>query len=193
MYDDAPSKGAPMKGLIRMSLRLVLAVAVVVLVGGCVHVSDDGKRQVIDYAVWVPLGLLVGCLAAGGLGWSLRNTSQRLGFGLILAGFMLLVIGVPSLFRDRITIDEHRFTMRTGIWGLSAVHSVDFDRLTGVRIVIEQETDSRGRERTHRVMLCQSKNGTIDKLPWGNAMCEAAEPYIVKTIKERGISFRDER
>ncbi|HVP10395.1 MAG TPA: hypothetical protein VMV94_04310 [Phycisphaerae bacterium] len=175
------------------AVRLVSAGIALALLSGCVRVTDDGDRQVIDYELWVPLVLLLGCLVAIPAGWFLRDTSQRIGWGLMILGVLFLITGVPSIWRDRVTIDAQKFTVRTGFWGVTSVHAVDFDDVQLMRLIVEEKTDSRGRSRTNEYLACQKKSGGIAKVPMSNEMCQTALPYILKAAEQRGISVSDER
>jgi hypothetical protein len=182
-----------MNSRILKTLHLSTVVLVSTFASGCIRVSDDGDRQVIAYELWVPLTLLLACLAAMVAGWFLRKASPGRALGVALAGFVLLVLGVPSLSRDRVTIDERQFIVRTGLWGMTSVHSVTFDDVQLMRIIFETSTNSRGRERTLCFLVCQRKSGPNAKVPMNNNMCEAALPYIVKAAEKRNIPVSDER
>jgi len=175
------------------TLRLSAAVLIGVLAGGCVHVSDNGDCQVIAYELWVPLALLLSCLGAMLVGWFLRKVFPGRALGAAVAGFVILVLGVPSLFRDTVTIDNQKFIVRTGLWGITSVHSATFDDVQLMQIISETRTNSRGRERTLYFLVCQRKSGPNAKVPINNTMCETALPYIVKAAEKRNIPVSDQR
>lgn len=159
---------------------------------GCVSEETDGATHVFTYETWVPLSVLLGGLAAAPAGWFLRKSSARFGWALLLLGPVAAIFFAPSLFRDRAEVDETSLFIRTGIWGLTAVHEVPFDTLEQVRIVSEETRGRRGRKRTNYFMLCEQNNGNTAKVPINNAVSEAAAPEFLKRVSELGIPVTDE-
>ena len=173
-------------------LRVAFPAMILLLIGGCVRVTDDGNRQVLDYELWVPFTVLLACLAVLPAGWFLQRASQRFGLGLMVVGLALLVILVPTLFRDKVTIDDQRVSTRTGLWFFGSAESVDFDNINRVVIAVVQSTDSKGRQQTGRCVVCEKKTGPAVRLSLGG-MFDAALPYILKAAEKHGVRISDER
>lgn len=181
-------------GVNRMSRRVHCFIAVMVLLtlGGCVHEKVDGSTQSFTYELWVPLSALVVGIVAAPAGWFLRKTSQRFGWGLLIIGPLAAIFLAPSLFRDRAVVDDSGFSLRTGIWGLTAVHEVRFEELQRVRIISEEVTGRRGSKRTEYFLLCERKDGTTAKVPVNNKVAQAAAPHFLKRVSDHGIPIADE-
>ncbi|HEY1784917.1 MAG TPA: hypothetical protein VGG30_05180, partial [Pirellulales bacterium] len=142
-----------------MNKCFVLAILLAV-VGGCVQESTDGATQTFSYELWLPVCVLLGGIVAAPAGWYLREYSGRLGWALLIGGPIAAIFFAPSLFRDRAIIDDAGFSLRTGIWGLTAVHEVKFDDIKVVRVTAEEVTGRRGRKETKVYMICERKDGT---------------------------------
>lgn len=176
----------------RNSHYVVFGAFVLLAVCGCVDEGSDGSTQTFAYELWVPLSaLLIGIFAALG-GWFLRNTSARFGWGLLVVGSIAAIVFAPSLFRDRAVLDEASFSIRTGIWGLTAVHQVEFDGLQKVRITSEEVRGRRGSKRTNFYLLCETNDGDNVKFPINNKVSQAAAPHFLQRVSELGIPILDE-
>jgi hypothetical protein len=169
-------------------------IATILLLGvsGCVHESLDGQTRTFTYDLWVPLSVLMGGLVAVPAGWFLRKTSARFGWGLLVIGPVVAIFFAPSLFRDRAVVDDATFSLRTGIWGLTAVHEVKFEDLKQVRLISEEVRGRRGSKRTNYYLLCERRDGTSAKVPANNKMAKAAAPHFLRRVSERGIPILDE-
>lgn len=178
--------------LSRKTRRYSLAAIVLLFVSGCVRESADGPNQIFTYELWVPFSVLFSGLVAAPAGWFLRKTSARLGWGLLIAGLVATLFFTPSLFRDRAVVADTAFSLRTGIWGLTAVHDVKYDDLKRIRIISEEVSGRRGSSRTNYYLLCERSDGTTEKIPVSNNVAQAAAPYFLKKASARGIPVVDE-
>ena len=161
-------------------------------VAGCIHESSDGPTKTFTYELWVPLSVLLIGVVAVPSGWFLRKENEKLGWGLLVIGSLASILFAPSLFRDRAIVDDSTFSLRTGIWGLTAIHEVKFQNLKQVRIVSEQVSGRRGMKRTNFYFLCERNDGTSVKVPVANNVSQAAAPYFLKRITDLGIPILDE-
>ena len=127
------------------------------------------------------------------LGLSLRRISGRLGWMALVMGPLAVVLFAPSLLRDRVSLGENGFQVRTGLWGLTSVHEVDFARVQRVRIVSEEKPGYHGIPHTNCYLLCEQKDGTSDKVPITNTVCKAAAPRIFQALKDRRIPIINEQ
>lgn len=71
------------------------------------------------------------------LGFVLRKTASQLCWVLILAGAFSIVGLAPSTFIDRSEVDDESVSIRTGLWGWTAVSGVRFQDLRAVRLTTE--------------------------------------------------------
>ena len=176
----------------RNSLYVATGTFVLLAASGCVHEGSDGPTRSFTYELWVPLSvLLVGIFAALG-GWFLRKTSARFGWGLLVLGAIAAIVFAPSLLRDRAVVDDASFSIRTGIWGVTAVHHVRFDSLQKVRIISEEVRGRRGSKRTNFYLLCETSDGDNVKLPINNKVSQAAAPHFLEKVSQLGIPVIDE-
>lgn len=159
---------------------------------GCVDEAIDGSTQTFTYEWWVPLTVLFGGLVAAPAGWFLRNLSARIGWGLLIAGPIAAIFFAPSLFRDRVVVDDSRFSVRTGIWGFTAVHEVKYDDLKQVRITFEETRGRRGSKRKNYYLVCERKDGSSAKVSVNNDVALAAAPAFLKKVSDRNIPIVDE-
>ncbi len=169
-----------------------LATFLLLGIGGCVREDVNGSTITVTNELWAPLVALVGGIAAAPAGWYLRKKSTRFGWGLLILSPVAVVGLAPSLFLDRAVVDDTHFSLRTGIWGLTAVHEVKFADLTRIRLISEESTGRRGRKRTDYYLLCERKDGTSSKVPLGNKVAETAAPHLVERAQALNIPIVDE-
>jgi hypothetical protein len=171
--------------------KCFLSAILLVILGGCVQETTDGATQTFTYEWWVPLSVLLAGIVAAPAGWVLRNSSERLGWALLILAPIAAIFFAPSLFRDRAMVDDSGFSVRTGIWGLTAVHEVKFDDLKQVRLISEEVTGRRGAKHTNFYLLCERKDGTSAKVPLNNTVSEAAAPHFVQRLADHGIPIAE--
>jgi len=176
----------------RVSVYCFLAAVVLSGASGCVHESSDGPTRTFTYELWVPASVLIGGLAAAPAGWFLRKSSARFGWGLLFVAPIAAIFFAPSLFLDRAVVDDNTFSLRTGIWGLTAVHEVRFDDLKTVRIIAEETSGRNGSKRKNYYLICERIDGSTSKVPVNNNVAQAAAPRFLEKIADRGIPIQDE-
>ncbi len=162
------------------------------LVTGCVQESDADGARVYTYEMWVPTSVLLLGLAAGPVGFAMRERSGRLGWGLMIAGPVAAFFFAPSLFRDRVVVANDGFHVRSGIWGLTAVHSVKFADLQRIRITSETSRTRRGGKRTNYYFVCERKDGSVSKVPVSGTISEAASEQMLLHAIAYGVPIVNE-
>jgi hypothetical protein len=172
--------------------HVVIAAFLLLGLSGCVQEDVNGSTITFTYAFWVPLLTLLGGLVAAPAGWYLRSKSARFGWGLLIISPIVVAGIAPSLYLDRADIDDTHFSLRTGIWGMTAVHDVKFNDLSRVRLILEESTGRRGSKRINYYLLCERKDGTSAKVPLGNKVAETAAPYLVARVKALNVPLVDE-
>jgi hypothetical protein len=170
--------------LLWMGLMAVLATQ-----AGCVRESVGEAGKTFAYELYVPVLLFFGGIAAAVAGWYLRG--GRFGWVLMIGGVISTLGFAPSMFLDKVTVDDKHFTVRTGIWGLTNVHDVAYDNLTSVELTKEEKRGRRGRKSTSYYLLCHCKDGTSAKVPLNNQVCEAAAFDILTQIKDHNVPIGD--
>ena len=176
--------------LTRKSTLCLIAV-LLLFTSGCVNETTDGAIQTFTYELWVPISVLVGGIVAGVAGWFLRGVLGNLGWGLLIGGPIAAIFFAPSLFQDRVVLDDSKLSMRTGIWGLTAVHEVQYDELKLVNIISEEVRGRRGKKSTNYYLECLRNDGTTAKVPINNAVGEAAAPHFLDRVSELGVPIQD--
>jgi hypothetical protein len=176
----------------RSLIRVGLAAFLLLGLCGCVREDVNGSTITFTNELWVPLVVLLGGIVAAPVGWLLRKRSGRLGWGLLIISPVTVLGFVPSLFLDRAVVDDTHFSLRTGIWGMTAVHDLKFNDLSRVRLISEQTTGRRGSKRTNYYLMCERKDGTSAKVPLGNKVAETAAPYFVERASALKIPVVDE-
>ena len=176
----------------RSILYAGLAAILLLGLGGCVKEDVNGSTITVTNELWVPLASLVGGIAAAPAGWLLRKKSARFGWGLLIMSPLVVFGIVPSLYLDRAVVDDDHFSLRTGIWGMTAVHDVKFADLNRIRLISEESTGRRGRKRTDYYLLCERKDGTTAKVPLGNKVAETAAPRLIERAQALNVPIVDE-
>jgi hypothetical protein len=167
-------------------LCFVLA-AVVLLQTGCVHEAVNGSAKTYTYQLYVPILLFFGGIAAAVGGFFLRQ--NRFGWVMMIGGPIAAIGFAPSMFMERITVDDQHFTVRGGIWGMTNVHDIRFAELQMVNITKEVTTGRRGRKNVSYYLLCNNKNGTSAKVPVNNDIAEAAAAAILAQFDAHKVTI----
>jgi len=169
-----------------------LAAFLLLGLSGCVREDVDGSTFTYSNELWVSLVTLLAGVAAAPAGWYLRKQSARFGWGLLILSPFIVVGMAPSLYLDRAVVDDTHFSLRTGFWGMTAVHDVNFADLSRVRLIAEESTGRRGSKHTNYYLLCERKDGTSAKVPIGNKVAETAAPRLIEGAKAQNVPIVDE-
>lgn len=170
----------------------LITIVVLFLSSGCVRESTDGGTQTFRLEWWAPLLVLVIGLVVTPLGWRSRKESRH-GWTMVVLGPIAALFFAPSLYLDRAIVEEDAFSLRAGIWGLTAVHDVEFSELNQVRILSERKSGRRNRNKTSTYLLCAGKDGKDRKIPITNRVSKAAFPHVIKNLEKRGVPIMDSR
>jgi hypothetical protein len=174
----------------RFAVVLILAFAAVCLIPGCTTEKVDGDTTVFSFVLWVPLIVLLAGVIAFFAGVLMRRNSARWGWGLMIFGPILCLLLAPGLFLDKATVNQDRFTLRTGFWFAPTIHDVRFADLSGIDLIAEERASRRGR-RTSYFLLCHRKSGQSEKVPVGDLMKRGAAAKILETAKQLGVPIAD--
>jgi hypothetical protein len=150
--------------------------AVVLLQTGCVHEAVNGSAKTYTYQLYVPILLFFGGIAAAVGGFFLRQ--NRFGWVMMIGGPIAALGFAPSMFMERITVDDQHFTVRGG-----------FAELQMVNITKEVTTGRRGRKNVSYYLLCNNKNGTSAKVPVNNDIAEAAAAAILAQFDAHNVTI----
>ena len=162
------------------------------LLAGCVRETTDGSARVFAYELWVSASVLFGGLVAAPLGWFLRTVSERFGWALLILGPIAALFFAPSLFLERAVLDDNSNSVRSGIWGMTAVHQVRFQDLRQIRLVAEQVRGRRRRMRIQHYLMCERNDGTSEKIPVSNDVSKVGASEFLAKASERGVTVVQE-
>jgi hypothetical protein len=157
---------------------------------GCVEQATANDTTVFRFERWLPLTVLAASLAGLPLAWLIRTKIARLGYGLLILIPIMLVVVVPGLWGDRVSVDHDGFSLKTGFWFSPTRCDVRFDEVQTIRHVSYIERGRRGDVRKYKLIV-QSRRGHTQSVPSGDLM-RYAVPTILETAQDRGIDVRDE-
>jgi hypothetical protein len=193
MYGISFGLGSSMKSHTHLFAKNLLLGILLMGLSGCVKQTQEGNTQVFTYELWAPMIIFsLGFFFALPAGWLLLGIIKRLGWALMIIGPVASLIFAPSMLLDRATVDDQKFTLRTGIWGLNSEYVVNFGEIEKARFTVEKSY-SRRRTYTHHYLWCDKYSGSSVKISLDNPLVEAAKPYFLKKISNRGISVVDEK
>jgi hypothetical protein len=155
------------------------------LFSGCVTRSASDAGASFHYQWWLPIGLFVAGVVFVPIGWFVRRHSGRIGWGLIIAGPVAALAFAPSLLMERVFVHDRGFEVRSGIWGMTANETVNFDGVQSLRIA-QEETGGRN-SRMIEVLYFDMKAGPGVRLPLNNDVKIEAGKEIAVRAAQRGI------
>jgi hypothetical protein len=167
-----------------MSLMLFVAMA-----SGCVRETTNGDEHRFSYELWVPGLLFLGGLIATPAGWYLRETTARLGWGLLILGPIAAFGFAPSMFLDHVEVRPDGFSRHSGIYGMTANAEVKFTDVNHMHLSTVEERGRRGRKVMRTYIMWEMKDGSTVKLPAGNDVVEAAAQTMVDAAGEAGVQM----
>ncbi len=166
-------------------LRVWLIASCCLFLAGCVTKSAGETGTSFHYSRWLPLGVLVAGVAFVPIGIALRKHSARFGWALMILGPIAAVGFAPSLLMEGVVVDDRGFDVRSGLWGMSANQTVEFEAVASLRIA-QEETGGR-HSRTIDVLYFQLKSGGSARLPLNNDVKIEAAKEIVARAQQTGI------
>ncbi|WP_428307356.1 hypothetical protein [Lacipirellula sp.] len=177
--------------LARSGWRLPLLLAAVAFSTGCIRETTEGTAHVFQNELWVPIVTFLGGIAACVGGWFVKSHSERFGWAMIILGPIAAIGFAPSLYLDRAAVDDSGFSLRAGIWGMTAVHDVKYDSLRQIHLTKEESYGRRGKKVSY-YMVCDRTSGEPAKISLGNQCAEAAAPLFLDAAQARGIPITNE-
>jgi hypothetical protein len=172
--------------LLRRAGRAGLALGLPCLSAGCHATTTQGDATVYTFAWWVPVSALLACLLAIPAGHVLAKRTLKVAYTLTGVGAGLLVVLVPSLFLDRVVLDDHHFSLRTGFWFYPRRHTVAFEDLSQLRLM-RKIVHSRGKTTESYLLECEHKDGTTEEVPVGDLM-KCAVRDILDRAESAGVA-----
>ena len=177
----------PLRRMILRCAALLLPLAL----SGCIREAVEGDTIHVGYEWWVTAGWMVGGLVATPLGWLLRKTWGRIGWGLLIGGPIMLVFAAPTAWMTQAEVSPEGFKIATGFFGTTR-HEGRFDDITMLRQTSEEKRGRRGRKTTSHYLNYDRKSGQPEKFSLGNDVQFRAAELIVAIADEQGIPFVDQ-
>ena len=179
-----------MPGVRMTTCRNVILAVALCTVCGCTEVRMEGDTTVYTFALWVPGPRLCGRPRRHGRGAAHARKIPRLGWAGLIGGPVLVIVVVPGMVQDKVTVNNDGFTLHTGFWFAPTVHEVRFEDVNTIELIAEEKRSRRGKQ-TSYYFLCHKKSG-VEKVPLGTLMQEGAAAKIVETARKRGILVLDQ-
>lgn len=173
----------------RPTVRFALLAPLALALTGCVTEKVDGETTIFTFAWWLPLLILAGGVLAAVVGVLIRQ--NRYGWVLIIGGPIAAIFFAPSLWNDKVTLDQEHFTQRTGIWFMPQQHDIRFADLSGIDLISESRRTRRGRS-TSLYMLCHRTTGEDAKIPINDLMKRGAAASILAEAAAHGVLINDQ-
>jgi hypothetical protein len=170
---------------------LLPAVGALCLCAGCYTRTSQGDRTTYAFAGWLLALIIVAALAALPAAWFLRKRSGKWAFVLGCMAPIVLILAVPSMFRDRVEVSPAGFRMSTGLWFAPNSHQYEFDQLAGMELRA-RTVQGRGGPHEEYDLVCRPKGGTPQSVPIGDLMRFAVRE-IVEAAKAKGVPVTGEQ
>lgn len=160
-------------------------VLIVVLAAGCYNRVVQGDETVYSFAGWVGALVILGGLVAFPVGLLISQRSWR-GYIIVVGGPLIALLVGPSMYTDRVKVDEQHFECRYGFWWSPSIFNIRFDDLRHIEWETEVKTSRRGGQEYNYFLLCVYKDGRRDKVAVGTLMRQAVEE-ILQRARERSV------
>ena len=101
---------------------------------------------------------LVG-LAVTAQGWYGKDGWIKSGWLVVVIGLFIVFVFAPSLLLDRTVVNQHGFSKRGGLWGLTVSHDIKFADMRVMRLTTDKVRDRIFSTSTRRYLVCDFKTG----------------------------------
>lgn len=172
----------------RNSRALWLGVGLVcLLLSGCYRESVSEDVTTITYTWWITMTTIIVSVAAIIGGWMIREDEdlERLCWTLIGGGALGLLIVVPIMFQNKVTVDPQHFASKSGIWFFGSSHDIKFTEIHRMELRSLQS-----RRSVNYYLLCFTRQGKKVEVPVGTLM-KPALPKILLFANANKVEFED--
>jgi hypothetical protein len=169
----------------------LIGILTILSLSDCVDEQTHGDTKVFSYELWVPIVVILAGLAALPLSRVVPWRFRRYRIGLPILSVVACVLFAPSLYLERVSVAPTGFVVRTGFWGLTSVHKVQFDQLSKIEITKEVSVDLKGRSHIHFFLLCEKRTGEPDKVPFNTTVTREAVATVLQSASSAGIVVID--
>lgn len=168
---------------------VVLALLLPLLFGGCIDEWTDGDVTHFGRPLWMLIVMGGMSLSISGMGWLIREWSQRVGLVVMVAGGVMLFFAFTLCF-ERVSIDARHLSCRLGFLGLEQA-DVDFETVRAIDLTTETRTN-KGSTRKDDYVRFKSQDGGIQFARLTGVMMLAL-PHVREKATARGLAINDER
>ena len=165
------------------SARCVFLFLLIMAMSGCVSVSEEVGTETFAYDPCVPPLLFLGGLAAGLIGWKMRE--NRFGRLLIIVCPVAALFAAPSFYLNRTTVTDEGFKTIYGVWGSTEIEA-KFDDITHAHLT------ARGKKNDH-YWTFRRRSAEDVELSIADSVTEEAALEIAARLKARGIETEVDR
>ena len=168
-------------------MRWIVAAMGLAAVSGCYQQTSENGGLVFSYQAWVPVAVALGCLALVPVGILLFTQKKRLwGVVLALGGPIAAIVIAPTMYKDRVVVNDDGFYSRHGFWWDPTVHEIKYDDLNLVKLIVEEKIGRRGRKSYSYYYDCSFKSGKQERVPLGDLIRQAL-PEITGRFRKHGV------
>lgn len=112
---------------------------------------------------------------------------------LLLIGGIAATLGAgPTFLFTKVEVRDDGFSVRNGIWGMTASADLNYDDITRVTYTREESRGRRGRRNINYYLTFYPKSGDPFKLAMGNDVVKAGVDELIPRLKEKGIEIIDQ-
>lgn len=163
-------------------MKLLFGMMVLCVILGCYEHESHGNQSVYQFAGWVAPTVIGGSILCIPIGWLLGKWSPKWGFVLMGMAPILLVMVAPSMYSDRVLIDDEHFEAIYGSWFSPSKHDVRFRDLREIRHVAVRGSYGRTLYELH----CIANTGQVTVVHAGD-LVKNTVPEILARAKARGV------
>jgi len=168
----------------RISKVLALAVApLLCFVSGCYERTTNGTESIYRCAAWTGptiIGIGIVALLAS---WLLFKWNKGVGITIAIVTLFLVPLLAPSMYVDRVLVDDDHLESTYGFWFSPNVRSLRFEDLAEIRYVALAGY----RGGTKYELHCLTHKGRVEVVHGGDLAINAF-PEILERAKAKGVA-----
>lgn len=166
--------------------------AIILLAVGCIKTEQQGDTTIYAFETWVGVVTIVVLTAFFILGVCMRAADNiyfvlflRLGCPIFLA------MSIPILFMDDLRVSPDGLVEKGGLWHRRKVEDVRFKDVRKLEKITERTIGANGKASYSTHLIFYKKDGSIQKIGWGDIMKGGAGDQIIQFVINRRIPFED--
>ncbi|MDB4650415.1 hypothetical protein OAE37_01500 [Pirellulaceae bacterium] len=164
--------------------------AICFFASGCVSESSDGSTKIFKFELWLIASLALLSISAAVGGWFLRRLKQSIGWVVVAAGPLFLVLVLPGMYMEHVAVSPEKVTRVGGFWFSQSTQEISLEEVIDIRLIMKETRGRRRRKKKNYYIVFQSRDRESVEIALGEIM-EVATVEIRKQANDRGIPFRD--